>query len=131
MQKTRKLLRFLYENESPSTVWWSDDLRSTNQLMRIQRKNARKQEKIFLPVNSPLGGPKKSVLGVKRNYDVITSRRFFWVESVVLCLLYAWCEFGDNRTRNMVTAVLKSQFLSKFRHFFANISRTAGLIFNR
>ena len=60
--------------------------------------------KYILPVNSPLGGPKKS-LGLKPHYDVITSRRYFWVETMALCILYDRCELGGNRARNANTVV--------------------------
>ena len=67
--------------------------------------------------------------------DVITS----WRHNVVtyflsgiyasrspLCLVCVWRQLDQKYGHSS----LKSQFLSKFRHFFANISRTAGPIFN-
>ena len=63
-----------------------------------------------LPVNSPLGGPKKVFLGVKRKYDVITSWRHN-VFPIHLCIPHICCEFGHNRARNMVTVV-------SIRHFW-------------
>ena len=46
-------------------------------------------------------------------HDVITSRRSFRVESMALYLLHVWCEFGDNRTRNTVTALQIASFCQK------------------
>ena len=67
--------------------------------------------------------------------DVITSRRPFWVESMVLCLLHVWCEFRDNVARNTDTVFQNRDFwpkiaiMTSLRHDVITSRRFYGCLF--
>ena len=66
--------------------------------------------------------------------DVITSRRPFWVESMLLCLLHVWCEFRDNVARNTDTVFQNRDFwpkiaiMTSLRHDVITSRRFFGVV---
>ena len=67
--------------------------------------------------------------------DVITSRRPFWVESMVLYFLHVWCEFRDNVARNTDTVFKNRDFwpkiaiMTSLRHDVITSRRFYGCLF--